>query len=142
MNLDFKKCLDRGKIKPFKEGKGLVEKEIGSAERDLKWAKMSFEQQNFKWGTIQAYYSMFHAARALIYSEGYREASHYCLLVALKALFVEKDRLFSQLVDDFHTVMVLRENADYEDDFSSDGAKKALQSAEEFVRQTRNLIGE
>ena len=32
---------------------------------------------------------MFHSARALLYSKGYREKSHYYLLVAMHALFVK-----------------------------------------------------
>jgi len=46
---------------------------------------------------------MFHAARALIYSKGYREKSHYYLVVALQALFVDKGLIEEELAKDFHT---------------------------------------
>lgn len=141
MSLEFKKCLEKGKIKPFPQGERLVSKEINSAKKDLKWAKISFEDQNYKWATIQAYFSMFHAARALLYSKGYRERSHYCLIEAIKALFVEKNLLELKLVEDFHTAMVLRENADYQEDFSKEGALKIIESSKEFSRKLKSLLG-
>jgi uncharacterized protein (UPF0332 family) len=44
---------------------------------------------------------MFHAARALVYSRGYGEKSHYCLSVALRALVIEEGRLDAQSGRDF-----------------------------------------
>jgi uncharacterized protein (UPF0332 family) len=67
---------------------------------------------------------MFHTARALVYSGGYREKSHYCLSVALRALFIEEGKLDSQIGRDFLNAMSLREAADCEAEFSMEGAKK------------------
>ena len=68
--------MDRGKIIRFPHGKRLVDKELNSARSDLEDAKFEFGHARYKWSTIQGYYSMYHAARALIYSTGYRERSH------------------------------------------------------------------
>ena len=93
MNQEFEQCLENKKIVPFKQGKELVKKELVIAESDLSDAKAGYQDQRFKWSTIQAYYAMFHAARALVYSKGYREKSHYCLAVALRTLLVEEGKL-------------------------------------------------
>ncbi|MFA5361634.1 MAG: HEPN domain-containing protein [Candidatus Omnitrophota bacterium] len=66
-----------------------MKKEIQEAENDLAEAFNRFEGGKYKYATITGYYSMFHSARALIYSKGYREKSHYYLLVALNSLFVD-----------------------------------------------------
>ena len=118
MNADFERCLENKKIIPFTPGKGLVEKEISIAKSDLADAKAGFEDERYKWSTIQAHYAMFHAARALIYSQGYREKSHYCLAVALRALFVDEGKMDAKAVRDFINAMNLREAADYEAEFS------------------------
>ena len=68
MNQEFKQCLESKKIILFASGKKLVEKKLSIAQSDLSDAKAGFENQRYKWSTIQAYYAMFHAARALIYS--------------------------------------------------------------------------
>ena len=92
MNQEFKQCLESKKIVSFLRGTKLVKKELSVARSDLSDAKEGYENKRYKWSTIQAYYAMFHAARALIYSQGYREKSHYCLAVALRALFVDECR--------------------------------------------------
>ena len=69
MNQDFNQCLQNKKILPFASGKKLVKKEITVAQSDLADAKAGYENARYKWSTIQAYYAMFHAARALIYAE-------------------------------------------------------------------------
>ena len=90
---------------------------------------------------FKAYYSMFHAARALIYSQGYREKSHYCLAVALRALFVDGGTMDAQLVRDFLNAMNLREAADYEAEFSQAGAKAVISSAEDFIEEAIRIVG-
>lgn len=140
MNQDFKQCLENKKIIPFECGKNLVKKELSIGESDLLDAKAGFQEKRYKWATIQAYYAMFHAARALIYSQGYREKSHYCLSVALRALFVDEGKLEAQAARDFLNAMNLREAADYEAEFSETGAKAVIVSAEKFVEKAKNLI--
>lgn len=39
---------------------------------------------------MQCYYSVFHSARALLYVRNYRERSHHCLIVAIRALYVSE----------------------------------------------------
>ena len=77
---EFNDCLKRGKIVAFPAAKKIVAKELSIAEQDLETAQKSIKQKDYKWATIQAYYSMFHAARTLLYHKGYREKSHYCLI--------------------------------------------------------------
>ncbi len=86
MNSEFQRCIDQGKLKPFKASKEMIRKEIASSAYDLERAERSLKEKDAKWATIQSYYSMFHSARALIFNKGYREKSHRCLLVALQEL--------------------------------------------------------
>lgn len=72
---------------------------------------------------------MFHAARALIYSRSYREKSHFCLSIALRALFIEEGKLDAQTGRDFLNAMNLSEAADYEAEFSQEGAKAVIAAA-------------
>jgi len=135
VNQESKQCLESRKIIPFARGKNLVKKELSVAKSDLSDAKAGYENERYKWSTIQAYYAMFHAARALIYSQGYREKSYCCLAVALRALFVDEGTLDAQSVRDFPNAMSLREAADYEAEFSQSGAKAVIVSAEKFIEK-------
>lgn len=144
MNKDFEKCLKKKSIvkQPYTEA--LIGDELNAAIRDLKRAKRTFDEflddLDYKWATIQAYYSMFHAARALLFKKGYREKSHYCLKIAMQALYADEGIINQSLVDDFDTTMLLRETADYKSDFSKEGAESALENAEEFLRVAKQLL--
>jgi len=141
VNREFKQCLENKKIVRFARGKNLVEKELSVARNDLADAKAGYENERYKWSTIQAYYAMFHAARALIYSQGYREKSHYCLAMALRTLFVDESRMDAQSARDFLNAMNLREAADYEAEFSQSGAKAVIASAERFIGKAVAILG-
>ena len=141
MKRDFEQCLENKKIVPFARGQNLVRKELSVAKSDLSEAKASYENERYKWSTIQAYYAMFHTARALIYSRGYREKSHYCLAVALRALFVDEGTIDAQLVRDFLNAMNLREAADYEAEFSQSGAKAVVASVEKLMEKATAILG-
>ena len=83
---------------------------------------------------------MFHAARAMIYSRGYREKSHFCLSIALRALFIEEGSLDSQSGRDFLNAMNLREAADYEAEFSEEGATAVISAAEKFINKAKGIL--
>lgn len=140
MSISFEDCLSKRKLFKFAPAKRLIDLELDDAAADLKSAKEDFANSSFKWATIKGYYSMFHSARALVYSRGYREKSHYCLYVALKALFVEDDKLSSKLAEDFNNSMILREDADYRRSFSEEGASGVIKSADKFFDVAKKLL--
>lgn len=140
MNPDFKSCLEKKRILPFPKGKFLVEKELQTAEEDLNDARFGFAHNRYKWSTIQGDYSMFHSARALLFSKGYREKSHYCLFIALNDLLVKEGKLDVEYIEAFRNAMTLRENADYRTRFSKSGAEAVIENAEAFLNTARKII--
>ncbi len=140
MSRKFDECLKKKKIISFERAKKLVSKEIGQAKFDYGASQNSFKEGNFKWSTIQAYYSMFHSARALLYSKGFRERSHYCLVESIRALFVEKRLIDHKLVEALQFGKTLRENADYYGEFSKDAAEDMLESAKVFIDVVKKLL--
>ena len=138
--MNFKECLKRGKIKEFSQGKELVDKEIKTAEDDLFAARKGLKGDQYKWPTIQSYYVMFHAARALLYAKNYRERSHYCLNIAVRHLYVETKQLPVYYVEALQRAKRLREDADYYDDWSKAGAEEMINLSEDFLNKSKNII--
>ena len=83
---------------------------------------------------------MYHSARALIFSRGYRERSHYCLYVALQELLVDRGLLEAHLAGAFRSCMKLRETADYASDFSKDGATAVIEIARELLNKAEHIL--
>ena len=134
----LKRFVEERKLMRISIDRKLVLKEIEGAESDLEDAKDSLSRKKFKWATIQGYYSMFHATRALVYSKGFREKSHYALLIALKELY--KNQLESELIQNFDEAMTLREEADYGLIFSEEGATSIVNNAEKFLNRVKEIL--
>lgn len=83
---------------------------------------------------------MFHSARALLYARNYRERSHHCLIVAIRALYVEEKLLPLHLIEGLQKAKTLRESADYYDQWSKTGVETILKVAEEFLDNSIQLI--
>ena len=140
MDYYFKRCLEKKNLVKFNIDKDLIKKEIIAAKSDLKDSEDVFSLGKHKLATITAYYSMFHAARALLYSKGYRERSHFCLRTAIKNLFIDKNLLEPNFLDDYDAAKDLRENADYKSDFSQENSKQLIAKAKEFLRKAKSLL--
>lgn len=138
MSFSFKRLLREGKLVRIQPDRELVVKEIKGAESDLETSTESLRAGNLKWATIQGYYSMFHSVRALLYSRGFREKSHYALLVALRELF-SRD-VEASLIQGFEDGMELREAADYGLTFSEDGAKDVIENAKKFLVKAKEIL--
>jgi uncharacterized protein (UPF0332 family) len=128
MSGEFDRCLERTKIVAFQKGPSLVSKELSSATEDLLSSKDSFERKNFKWATIQAYYSMFHTA------------SHYCLVVALEHLYLEKGLIEKGFIESLTIGKEMRESADYRSTFSKEGADNLIKTAYQFLTTAKKLL--
>lgn len=128
----------RGEAGPGTAEPDIIEKELEAAESDLKSAEASVSVGNFKWATVQAYYSMFHTAKALVLHRGYREKSHQCLSIALRALL--PDAVDARHFDNFRDCMALRQDADYGLVYSESSAKGAVRWAKDFLEDGRGVI--
>jgi uncharacterized protein (UPF0332 family) len=138
VSFKFKRLLEERRLTRIKPDKKLVLKEIEGAKSDLETARKSLQDGNFKWAIIQGYYSIFHAARALVYSKGFREKSHYALLVAVQELF--RYELETSLIQGFEDAMNLRQTADYGLTFSKEGAINVIETAEKFLLKTKEIF--
>jgi len=138
MSFKFRQLLEERRLVRIKPDRKLVLKEIEGAKSDLETAKKSLHDGNFKWATIQGYYSIFHAARALLYSKGFREKSHYALLVAVQELF--SDELERFLIQGFEDAMNLRQTADYGLTFSEEGAIDVIETAKKFLLKANEIL--
>ena len=118
----------------------MIEKELEGAKYDLSSAEESLHDEDYKWASVQAYYSMFHAAKALIFKKGYREKSHYCLLIALRELYVKTKKLNSEFADNFEMIMDIRHEADYALTYDEESARIAIENARNFLEKALALL--
>jgi uncharacterized protein (UPF0332 family) len=130
--------LEERKLTRIRPDRKLVFKEMAASKADLKDAKESLELKKHKWATIQGYYAMFHSARALLFEKGYREKSHYALLVGIRELY--KNEIERSLIQEFEHGMYLRQEADYGLKFSEGGALDVIETAEGLLERAKAIL--
>lgn len=138
MNPKISQLLAERRIVPVKRDRKIVLKEIHGADYDLDKARRSLEENDAKWATVKAYYAMFHAARALLLSAGYREKSHRALLISIRELY--RDRMDSDHLRAFEEGMDLREEADYSMIYAEDTALELIDRAEAFLIAAKTIL--
>ncbi len=74
----------------------------------------------------------------MLYSKGFREKSHYALLVGIRELF--RDELDLSLIQGFGDAMSLRQTADYGLTFSEEGTIDVIKTAEKFLLKTKETL--
>ena len=138
LSAGLQKLLEERKLTRIRPDRKLAMKEIAASMADLKDAKESLGLKKFKWATIQDYYAMFHSARALLFEKGYREKSHYALLVAIREFYVNE--IERSLIQEFEHNMYLRQEADYGLKFSESGAQDVIETAEKLLVRAKALL--
>ena len=137
--MDIQECLEKGYLRMVKPDKELSAKELKESSDDLKIAGENLDNEQHKWSIVTGYYSMFHAARALLFSLGYREKKHFAISVVLEEL-AKKGMLESRYLNYFSAAMEAREGADYSYKYSEDKAEEILEYAQKFVAEMKSLI--
>ena len=137
---EFERCIKERHLLKIKATKEMIDKEITSAEYDFLRSKESIQDEDYKWASVQAYYSMFHAAKALVLKKGYREKNHYCLIVAIRELYVKDDIMNGELADTLELCMHLRHDADYGLIYDKESAETAIRYAQQFLSVAKKLL--
>jgi len=137
--MDINECLERGYLVKIKSDKYLIKKEIEESEYDFDKAKKSFDEEDYKWSIIMSYYTMFHSARALLFSSGYREKRHFVISIFLEDLN-KKGKIEKKYINYFNAAISSREDADYHYSYSIKISEDTLQMAEDFKEKVKEMI--
>lgn len=137
--MEIDELMEKGYLTRISVDKKLISKELEEAEYDLGRANIALGQKDFKWAIIKAYYSMFHAAKSLLFSLGLKERKHFAVGMVLEQLN-EDGKLESKYVNDFRAAMSSREDVDYRYVHSSDTAIYIVDIAEEFLDKIKKMV--
>lgn len=137
--MDIKECMEKGFLRQVEVDQELVRKELVGAKYDLEAARQDLKQGDAKWATVKSYYSIFHAARAVLYSLGYRERAHFAIGAVLREL-EKRGKLEAKYTLDFEACMESREDADYRLEYSKERAEASIGIADEFLNRMKKRV--
>ena len=137
---ELEACIAKGLIsKTHSVDERIIGKELVQAQHDLDAASDSLEAGHLQWTCTQAYYCVFHAAKALLYAKGYKERSHPCLAAAVKELY--ENEMERKLLESISELRLLREEANYElSEVNESAAESSVEEAREFLSNASKLL--
>ena len=139
---DFKDCIKENLLRNIPPSK---EKAEGSIKASKKWfeeGEKDFKVDAFNSSIMSSYIAMFHSARAILFFDGFREKSHYCVARYLEEKYVKKKLLESKWVVVLDHYRELRHHDQYSISFfaTKEEAESAIKTAKEFVERMGRLL--
>ena len=127
------------KIPPSKDK---AAQSIKKARQWLKEAENSLKAAAFNSSILASYMAMFHAARSILFIDGYREKSHACVARYLEEKYVKTGKLDKKWVELLDHSREIRHDDQYNLSFIStrEDAEHALESARDFLLAIENLF--
>ena len=139
---DFVDCLREGLLRNIPPSKEKAESSIVAANKWLEEAEKDLKIETFNSSVLSSYLLMFQASRAILFLDGFREKSHYCIARYLEEKYVKKKLLESKWVELLDHYRELRHDSQYDISFftSKDEAESALRTAKQFVDRMKILL--
>jgi len=127
-------CLREGLLRRVPPSPQGAEGSIRAARRWLEEAERGLRAGANSSSVLASYLSMFHSARAILYIDGYREKSHYCVARHLDR-HVAAGRLEERWVDLLDHYREQRHESQYRFNFvvTETDAEASLAASEQFV---------
>jgi len=138
--MNFRDCLSKGMIKKDKSAPERVKKSLEIAARFIVSSKKNLGIKELEMSEIASYNSIFHSSRALLFKREYTERSHVCVIIALKELYKDDDKLLD-LLNTFDKIRISRHNIQYGGILiDEDEAEFVYDFAKEFLVKVKNIL--
>lgn len=120
----------------------LVQASLRRAEKALRSAKLLLEHSELEDAISRAYYAMFHAARAILFSKGVIAKTHRGTISQFDERIVKKGIMGEEYADALRKTFDLRQKSDYELYTESDEqrVKEAVTQAERFMGKVKESL--
>ena len=138
--MKVEKYFKEGLLRKGKLDKNEIKGSLELAERFLERAEGNMKIRYFDIAFTLAYNSMFHSARALLFSFGVKERSHFAMIEFLKEKFKDNERIFRFLTI-LDSYRMSRHAIQYRGEFCSElEAKEAIKDAKEFLEIVKDYF--
>ena len=134
-------CIEQGLLRRIAPSASAAESSLKTSERWLEEAEKGLKAGAYNSSVMSSYLAMFHSARAVLFRDGIREKSHYCVSRYLEK-YVKEGRLEGKWVALLDYSQELRHDSRYDAVFitSEKEAGQSLGTAREFVERIKALV--
>lgn len=142
MGFNYNDCMKEGLLRKIPPSKDKALQSFKKAHEWLKEAKSSLAGSALNSAIVASYMVMFHAARSILFFDGFREKSHACVARYLEEKYVKTGKLDKKWIELLDYSREVRHNDQYDLSFIStrEDAEKALESARVFLASIEELF--
>ena len=112
------------------------------AQEMMEVAKENLDNNRVNSACNRAYYGVFYAASALLFSKGKSYGKHSAVLAAFRQYFIKTGEFDKKWSDDYEFIMDNRHTADYDlyDAIDREDAVLVMAKAQEFVEEVKKWL--
>jgi len=139
--MNVEDCMLKGLLKEGPPSLEKAERSAQMAETKLELARREKTARIFESAIIAAYSSMFHASRAILFRDGYREKSHFGVFVYIKEKY--SDKLEPRFINELNNLRLERHNLLYgleKSDIQETEAEDTIKIAQDFLAAVQKII--
>ncbi len=114
---EVERCFNKGLLQKRGSSIDLARKSIRQADLFLKDAEKLIDSDMTRMSVLALYNAFFHAARALLFKDGIKERSHFCVARYVESEYVLKNKLDKKFVLFLDSLRDMRHNTQYSLDF-------------------------
>ena len=131
-----------GLLRKIPESRNKSQESIKAARSWCNEAGVNLKSKSYRSCILTGYLAMFHAGRAVLFADGFREKSHFAIARYLEDKYARKGLLEKKWINLLDHYREMRHEDQYSTNFlaSEDEARQAIHSAEEFIERMENLL--
>ena len=135
-------CMREGLLRKTKPDLRKAQRSLEIADQRLKEAEVSLKNGILSGSLILSYTAMFHAARAVLFRDGWAEKSHVCVVAYLRERYVKAGKLEQRYLSMLDASRMERHETLYglETEISGEDAEHMLARAKEFVAKIAEIV--
>ena len=142
MPFNYNDCVREGLLRRIPPSKDKAAQSLKKAREWLKEAENSLRGNALNSSILASYMVMFHAARTILFLDGFREKSHACVARYLDEKYVKTGKLDKENGKNLNWLFELRSIGDYGDTrhVPQEDAARAIAVAQSFVAAIKKLL--
>ncbi len=139
---DYDDCMREKLLRNIPPSYQKASGSILAAKRWLEEAERGVKNGTFISSVISSYLAMFHSSRSILFRDGFREKSHYCIARYLEEKYAKKGLLEMKWIEILDHSRETRHDSQYDVDFfaTKEDAESSLMIAKEFVKRMEALL--
>lgn len=139
---DYEECLKKGLIRKTAPSRDKARQSLKASFKWLEEAEKNISSDALRSSLLSSYLAVFHAARSVLFYDGYREKSHACVARYLEEKYVRKGLLESKWVEMLDHFRETRHTDQYSFNFftSHEEVEETIGKSREFVARMKKLL--